>query len=603
MSRLVGGRGEHGMKRLAAACILVSTLTLTAGDPAGAAWYTYHRTITHPSGTVSFGTSMAAVGDRFLVGNPSYDGAVLDSGAVHVVDARTGEIVRTIVNPVPVRDAGFGISVALRGPDIVVGAPYQPVGSVLRAGAVFVFDGETGALLRTIPNPAPEAEDRFGTVAANGDDILIGARGVGTNPVPGRPAPGAAFLYDGATGALVHTFRDLGPAVLNVGSAVGFVGADPIIGAANDSTRFNGEGGAYVFDRATGALRLTLRPPVARVGTGFASRVGAMGDRPLVAAVFDDTAGMDTGAVYLFDATGSVAGAFPNPVPEHVVPFGAGQVSIDDIDDRLLVAGFTHSREPGATDGDSVYVIDGDTGDLLQTLEAPEPYGTDLQSSYVVATGGRIVVSSFGALHVFDPAGNDYVGNGEECDDGNTDDGDGCSARSRIEPGFCRASPRSDCHPAAAHGGVLAIKTGDGSRASLSWKLKSGAGGTTIGDPTVDTGYRLCLYDGTTLRRGLAVPAAGTCAGVACWRARGNGFAYRDPARATDGIVAARLATKSSGAVTLGWKGQGALLSLPALPFAAPVEVQLVSTNGACWTSTFSAPSRNVATMFKAKSD
>src|SRR5260221_14150517 len=60
-----------------------------------------------------------------------------------------------------------------------------------------------GDLLLTINNPTPAAFDNFSiSVAAVGNNVLIGALGDNT----GGNDSGAAFLFDGATRALLQTF-------------------------------------------------------------------------------------------------------------------------------------------------------------------------------------------------------------------------------------------------------------------------------------------------------------------------------------------------------------------------------------------------------------
>src|SRR5262249_38892478 len=99
-----------------------SGLLLFLAGHASAPWYTFDRIIPSPKGSAYFGASMAAVDDRFLVGDPGDGTGGPFTGAVHLIDARTGAIVRTIVHPDPQPYAQFGLTVALRGTDIVVGA-------------------------------------------------------------------------------------------------------------------------------------------------------------------------------------------------------------------------------------------------------------------------------------------------------------------------------------------------------------------------------------------------------------------------------------------------------------------------------------------------
>ena len=77
-----------------------------------------------------------------------------------------------------------------------LGAPGDDTGAT-DAGAAYLFDGSTGALLKTFLNPTPNESDYFGSfVVAAGDDVLVGAEG--DNPqVAGT---GEAYEFDGSTG-------------------------------------------------------------------------------------------------------------------------------------------------------------------------------------------------------------------------------------------------------------------------------------------------------------------------------------------------------------------------------------------------------------------
>jgi len=425
---------------------------------------------------------------------------------------------------------------------------------------------------------------------------------------PGVPsAPGAAYVYDGAMGSLQQSLSGPSPLVFTFGSGVGFVGADPLVGAVNDSSRAAFEGGAYLFDRSTGALRATLHAPVSHIGAGFGSRVGEIAGQPVVAAVFDDLAGPHAGAIYLFDTSGDVVRAFPNPAGDQVrhASSYSGQVTLDAIDDGLLAAGFFEYVGGYYGDSDSVYVIDTQTGDVLQTLVAPDPFGTHLAATYVIATNERIVVSSYGALFVFDPVGNGYVDTSEQCDDGNTASGDGCSSHGLLEAPGCPLVPRSDCAGALPGRARLLIRnTADPKRRMLSWRTRSTGG--DLGDPTATTAYRLCVYDATGVvrsRRSFTLPAGVQCGRAPCWQARGGGFSYRDPNRVADGIAGATL-RRTAGGVAVELRVQGTSAVLPETPLDVPVQVQLSRLDDdECWTSTFSRTGRNGTSGFSARGD
>ena len=109
----------------------------------------------------------------------------------------------TLANPSAIEGDQFGYSVAFVGENALVGARWADLGGT-DAGAAYLFDGKTGELIHTLQRPEPAAGDWFGnSVAAVGGNILVGALGEDTDA---RDA-GAAYLFDGKTGEVLHTFR------------------------------------------------------------------------------------------------------------------------------------------------------------------------------------------------------------------------------------------------------------------------------------------------------------------------------------------------------------------------------------------------------------
>ena len=76
--------------------------------------------------------------------------------------------------PNPQTNAGFGTAVALGDtnddlvPDLLVGVPLEDVGATSDQGRAYLFDGATGALLDTFDSPNPEELGRLG------DDVTLG---------------------------------------------------------------------------------------------------------------------------------------------------------------------------------------------------------------------------------------------------------------------------------------------------------------------------------------------------------------------------------------------------------------------------------------------
>jgi hypothetical protein len=165
---------------------------------------------------------------------------------------------RSFAKPTPVASDYFGYSVAAVGQNVLIGAYGDDTGAS-DSGAAYLFDGMTGALLRTFANPSPAASDYFGySVAAVGQNVLIGAFGDDT----GATNAGAAYLFDGTTGALLRTFLNPNPAASDYfGRSVAGFGQNILIGAPNDDTSATDAGTVYLFNGATGALLRTFAKP------------------------------------------------------------------------------------------------------------------------------------------------------------------------------------------------------------------------------------------------------------------------------------------------------------------------------------------------------
>jgi cysteine-rich repeat protein len=200
---------------------------------------------------------------------------------------------------------------------------------------------------------------------------------------------------------------------------------------------------------------------------------------------------------------------------------------------------------------------------------------------------------------------------GEQCDDGNVDDGDGCTATCQIEsPLECSTVPRVDCRqPFIAGKASLMLKPGaTPDRNLLKWGWLKGARTTLLefGDPRTTTDYRLCVYDASGLRFTATAPAGGMCGTKPCWSALGtSGFKYKDKQLLPDGIQQLTLKQGADGKAKIQLTARGTPLALPGLATVTqPVRVQLRNLDGLCWEAVYSAPaSVHTSTVFKDKAD
>lgn len=355
-----------------------------------------------------FGSSVALGANNVLIGSPfddppgTFDN--FDAGAAYLFDGTTGALLKTFRQPTPGFGNRFGFSVATVGNNVLIGAPEEDTGAIA-AGAVYLFDGNTGQLLNTFRKPNPSGGDRFGfSVAAIGNTILIGAPGDNSN----APFGGTAYLFDAISGALLQTFRNPTP---DEGDGFGFslaiVGNKVLIGAPGDETNTlspsnyfaSGSGSAYLFDIATGALLKTFLNPSPFTNDRlynnpekFGYSVAGVGNNVLIGEPSEGTIVPFAGAAYLFDSTtGTILQTFPNPDPGDIPEFGFSVATVGN--NALITAPF---GGPEISINGTAYLFDSTTGRLLQTFFDPsavDSWGLSSWSSDIYGQFGSSVAA------------------------------------------------------------------------------------------------------------------------------------------------------------------------------------------------------------------
>jgi hypothetical protein len=379
-----------------------------------------------PVASDNFGYSVSVSGDTVVVGAQYDDTTATDAGSAYVFQASTGTLVTTLANPTPAADDRFGRSVAISGSLVVAGSYYDDT-LATNAGTAYVFNATTGDLVSTLANPAPTSNDVFGyAVAISGSTVAVTA----TQDDTGGGDVGRAYVFNATTGALQWALNNPNPTnSVYMGQSIAISGDTVVVGTAYDNTEGAVSGVAHVFDASTGELLRTLDNPTPAADDHFGWSVSVSGDNVVVGAYYDDTDAPNAGSAYLFDAaTGGLALMLANPTPNYADEFGRSVAIAGD----LMVVG-AYGNDTTESNSGVAYVYNASTGSLLSTLINPTLADGD-SFGYAVAISGNTVVvsapnddtavSNAGAAYVFnaltgellttlnnpDPTANDYFG-------------------------------------------------------------------------------------------------------------------------------------------------------------------------------------------------
>ena len=262
------------------------------------------HTLQKPSPAVGdyFGNPVGVLGNNFLVSCRWDDTGAKDAGAVFLYESATGELLQVFRNPEPRANQGFGGPLAAVGDNLLVGETKDDTKGP-NAGAAYLFDGATGQLLQTFYNPEPGRKNGFGfAVAALGNNVLI----VDKSFQPTRADGGVVYLFDSVTGELLQTFHNPAPAIDDgFGHSIAAVAGNVLVSANHANLNGFNAGAAFLFDGSTGELLHTFFNPTPAWNDHFALTVATLGNNIVIAAPFDDVAGIDAGAVYLFEGGSS----------------------------------------------------------------------------------------------------------------------------------------------------------------------------------------------------------------------------------------------------------------------------------------------------------
>lgn len=356
--------------------------TFLSPNPEGGGWFG-HAVLGFPD------VNGDSVPDMVIAATPETP-SVRGAGRVYVLDGATSEVIWTLISPNPSTFGQLGLALAqvpdTTGdgiPELVAGAFREATAFGGESGRAYLFDLTTGGLLHTFESPAQEGGMEFGVSAVGVSDLTGDGRGevmigAAAENVPGFVDAGRAYVFDGVSGAIVHTLESPTPV------ASGFFGfrlasvpdlnndgiPELAMGAQEEPDgAVAAAGQAYVFDGASGGFLYRLRSPEPVANGLFGiwldtvPDVDGEGTPGIVVGANGEPSGcaVTAGRAYVFDAqTGAFLQKLEMPVPAEGAGFGFTVTTIPDTNgDGLSEVGIAASGETvnGLAGAGRVYVF------------------------------------------------------------------------------------------------------------------------------------------------------------------------------------------------------------------------------------------------------
>jgi hypothetical protein len=336
-------------------------------------------------------------------------------GASTSLDFQLYELVYTVENPNNYSTAGNDYftrsAISSYGNYAAVGAYGEDDASGTSSGVVYIIDVTDGSLVDTIENPDPDGAsytDYFGySVSMYDNRVIIGAYqedAINTDS-------GSAYIYKTTLGdwtdtTLERTLVNPNPATGNTddefGTSVAINDTYAIVSAPQEYDANPNAGKVYVFSIATGNLERTIDNPNAYSSTSldeFGNSLAMYGDYLIVGARQEDDAGGSlSGKAYIFDVTtGNLIDTLDNP--------NAYGTSYGDLfGDRVFIGSnraIVHAKQEDKSGMSSVgaaYVYKTTLGDWTDTTLEHTITGTNAFS--YAGQGSALIDSNYYAIGV-----------------------------------------------------------------------------------------------------------------------------------------------------------------------------------------------------------
>ncbi len=350
-------------------------------------------------GTDSQDVFTAKGGNMGACGTAEPNGCNEDQGKAWVFDGATGKLMYPLDNPDPQGNTGanarFGSRIGTAGdvtgdgiPDVLVGASNNdvcttfacttatpastgcgeispvPDGCRINQGQSYIFNGQTGAMVRRLD--LPDANQPAGTCTSSCGSFGISVQSPGDTNGDGIPDQ-----------------------LVDAGSYSFYTGTGAACGAPEPNGCNEAQGREYVFSGATGKLLLRIDDPTPQAGSACGANFGFQdaapnspgdvngdGSADIYANGFcqDGTAGASQGKGWVFSGKdGHLLYTLDDPTPSNGGQFGFSMARTDYNKDGTpdLFIGQSPHHVPGTDENGGTYIYDGKDGSLLKSLELP----------------------------------------------------------------------------------------------------------------------------------------------------------------------------------------------------------------------------------------
>ncbi len=306
--------------------------------------------------------------------------------------------------------SSFFHSVVIEGQTALISKLLDEFAGLENVGAISVVDLATGTERLELVPDTPELGGIGGAMDIDGNLALVASTG---NDTLG-PGLGAAFLFDLTTGAQLGTLLPSGDPLYSwYGNAVALDGDLALVGARFDDAAGYQHGAVYLYDVSDPTQPLLITKFLGEglgISEGFGTSIALYEDTALIGQVpFGWLAKSVPGRAFLFDVSD------PSQ-PAHIATLHAGGGYSNEYFGQWLALGKKHAVIGSPFDNEgtaagSVYVFDANTGATLGRLLPLDDVIGKAFGTAVALDGKTLVVgdsdddaagSSSGAAYVFD---------------------------------------------------------------------------------------------------------------------------------------------------------------------------------------------------------